>query len=269
MYDLTLIQSNGGTYIDSREVAQLIGKRHDHLLRDIGKYRKTMEKHTAPKIGVSEFFLENTYIDTTGRELPCYLLSKKGCELVANKLTGEKGILFTIAYVTKFNDMELAVLDKLKSDVALLSALPVPRLGEYNACARIIAKGLRDRGASAEEILKFLKGVYEPLGIVVAEDGELDNAPQMFTAKQIAKRLGIYSVNGNPHYHAVSCILNENLFIDESHKTIEASDYGNHIGVCVRYDEYAVQSVKDWLAEYSYPNEIYGFERTYRILYRD
>ena len=29
-----------------------------------------------------------------------------GCEMLANKLTGEKGILFTAKYVKRFNDME-------------------------------------------------------------------------------------------------------------------------------------------------------------------
>lgn len=34
------------------------------------------------------------------------MLTKKGCEMVANKMTGEKGVLFTAAYVTAFNKME-------------------------------------------------------------------------------------------------------------------------------------------------------------------
>ncbi len=38
MQDLTLIRQDGGCYIDSREVAELIGKRHDNLLRDIMGY---------------------------------------------------------------------------------------------------------------------------------------------------------------------------------------------------------------------------------------
>jgi len=38
--------------------------------------------------------------------LPCYLITKKGCDMVANKMTGEKGVLFTATYVTKFDEME-------------------------------------------------------------------------------------------------------------------------------------------------------------------
>ena len=260
MYDLTVIKKNGGCYIDSREVAELIGKQHKHLLRDIRGYCDIMEISTKPKIGLSDFFIESSYLDPTGRTLPCFLLSKMGCEMVANKLTGEKGVLFTAAYVAKFNEMETA-------ERAALHGMRVPRLGEYNAAARLIVRALRAMNAKPEHILDFLKGLYEPLGIIVNTDVEMDVEPQWYTAKQIAELLGIYSLTGNPHPQAISCILNENLFIEECHKSVITQDYGNHIGVSVRYDDHAVQAVMEWLTENGFPNEVYGFERTYNIRY--
>src|SRR5699024_6361747 len=35
-----------------------------------------------------------------------FLLTKKGCDMVANKMTGEKGILFTATYVDAFYQMQ-------------------------------------------------------------------------------------------------------------------------------------------------------------------
>ena len=265
MQGLTIIQQDGGAYIDSREVAVLIDKQHKHLLRDIRSYCTVLERITEPKVGPSDFFLESSYLDSTGRTQPCYLLSKMGCEMVANKLIGVRGVLFTAAYVAKFNEMEAAE----RAELEALAAMPAPRLGEFNACARIIVRALRNMGATAEQILHFLKGVYEPLGITVAEDDEFNAVPQMYTAKQIAKLLGIYSHNGNPHYQAVACILNENIFIGDSHKYVETQDYGNLTSICVRYDDYAVQAVMEWLQECGYPDEVYGFDRTYRVLYKD
>jgi len=267
MHELTIIKQNGGTYIDSREVAEAIGKQHGHLMRDIRGYVKTMEKSTQSNFGVSRFFFESAYLDSTGRTLPCYLVSKMGCEMVANKLTGKKGVLFTAAYVTKFNAMESAERAALEAELEALSAMPTPRLGEFNACARIIVRALRNMGATAEQILCFLKGVYEPLGITVSVGDAFDDTSQMYTAKQIARMLGIYSVNGNPHYQAIACILNESLFIGDEHKSVETHDYGSHVGICVRYDEYAVRAVVDWFAACGYPDEVYGFERTYRVIY--
>ncbi|MCY8174510.1 Rha family transcriptional regulator [Bacillus inaquosorum] len=101
---LKLIETNGQYLIDSRDVAEYIDKRHDHLLRDIKKYIDVIS--TNPNLGALDFFIPSTYQDNKGQVRPHYLLTKKGCEMVANKMTGEKGVLFTAEYVTRFNEME-------------------------------------------------------------------------------------------------------------------------------------------------------------------
>lgn len=100
---------HGKSVIDSREVAEMVEKNHKDLLRDIRGYIKIMEKFTERNFAPSDFFIPSTYQDSTGRELPCYLITKKGCDMIANKLTGEKGVLFTAAYVTAFEDMKRAL----------------------------------------------------------------------------------------------------------------------------------------------------------------
>lgn len=97
---------NNRIVTDSREVAAMTEKRHDHLLRDIDGYVAILAKSTAPNFGVSDFFTESTYQDSTGRTLKRYLITRKGCDMVANKMTGEKGVLFTAQYVTEFDEME-------------------------------------------------------------------------------------------------------------------------------------------------------------------
>lgn len=89
--------------LDSREVAQMLPKRHDHLVRDIAKYSEYL---IDPKIGVNEFWQEATYKDAIGRTLKCYLITKKGCEFIAHKMTGRKGALFTATYINRFHEME-------------------------------------------------------------------------------------------------------------------------------------------------------------------
>ena len=90
--------------INSREVATMIGKDHDKVLRDIRKYVKVLED--SPKLATPNFFIESTYVNSQNKVQPCYELTRKGCDMVANKMTGQKGILFTAAYVTKFEEME-------------------------------------------------------------------------------------------------------------------------------------------------------------------
>jgi Rha family phage regulatory protein len=103
MDKLTVFNQNGKLLVNSREVAEMVHKDHKHLMRDIRGYCEIL---TRSNFGLSDFFLESTYQDSTGRTLPCYLLTRKGCDMVANKMTGEKGVLFTAAYVTKFEQME-------------------------------------------------------------------------------------------------------------------------------------------------------------------
>ena len=267
MTDLTIIKQNGGAYIDSREVADLIGKPHNDLMKAIRVYCGYLN---AGRISLVDFFIESTYSDAKGENRPCYLLSKMGCEMVANKLTGEKGVLFTAAYVKRFNELEAAERVELEAR----AAMPAPRLGEYNACARIVIRALEELGAIPEEIVLFLQELYKPLGIsiaadtVIVVDGEsASQAPRYYTAKQIAEMLGVYSLAGNPHSQAVSCILNDVLFIGDEHKTAVTVDCGDHIGLSIRYDDHAVQSVKEWVIGNGFPDEVYGFGRTYSVRY--
>ncbi len=262
MQNLTIIKRNGGAYIDSREVAAAIEKRHDNLLRDIARYCEIIGRGGLLNFEESDFFIESSYLNAQNREMPCYLISRVGCDLIAHKVTGEKGVLFTAAYVTKFREMEAAE----RAELEARAARKTPRLGECNATARIIVRALHNMGAPSEHIMEFLRELYKPFGISVADD-ELAYIPQTYTAKQLAKIYGIYSHGGHPHNQAIACILNEILFIGEEHKTVITSDYGNHIGVSVRYNDHAAKAVGDWLVENGCPSEIRGFDRTYYVLY--
>lgn len=89
--------------INSREVAEMTSVGHKELLKKIRKYVSVLgESNFAP----SDFFIESTYINSQNKEQPCYEITRKGCDMVANKMTGEKGILFTAKYVTRFEEME-------------------------------------------------------------------------------------------------------------------------------------------------------------------
>lgn len=124
MNELKVINTNGKFTIDSREVAEMIGKQHSHLLRDIKGYRGIIDQN--PNLDSANFFIESNYINENNQMYPRYYLTRKGCDMVANKMTGEKGILFTAAYVTKFEEMEKQTkastsLEALQQTVKVLS----------------------------------------------------------------------------------------------------------------------------------------------------
>lgn len=110
MNNLTLITTNSKT-ITSMEVAQMISKEHRFLLRDIHRYVNQINKINETKLGESkialtDFFIESTYITSQNKTQPCYNITHKGCEFIANKLTGIKGTEFTARYVTRFHELE-------------------------------------------------------------------------------------------------------------------------------------------------------------------
>lgn len=96
--------------ISTREVAQMMGKEHWHVLRMLEG--DATHKGIIPalvndtQLGVVDFFRESSYIDDKGEERKCYMCTKKGCDMLAHKMTGEKGILFTAKYINRFYDME-------------------------------------------------------------------------------------------------------------------------------------------------------------------
>lgn len=103
MNELEVVSMDGKQTIDSRLVAESLKIQHKNLLQKVANYEDIL---AGSKFSPLEFFIPSTYLDAQKKTRKCYLLTKKGCEMVANKMTGEKGILFTAQYVEAFNKME-------------------------------------------------------------------------------------------------------------------------------------------------------------------
>ncbi|AYK67795.1 hypothetical protein D9C11_21680 [Bacillus subtilis subsp. subtilis] len=62
--NLTVIEQDGQLFVDSREVADMIGKKHFHLTRDIEGYVQVLS--TNPNLDSMNFFIQSTYMDGKG-----------------------------------------------------------------------------------------------------------------------------------------------------------------------------------------------------------
>ena len=114
-----LINASATETIDSREVAEMGDMEHKNLLSKIRKYIEILD---GSKLSSHQFFVPSTYVNNQNKEQPCYLLTKKGCEMVANKLTGEKGVIFTAKYVNRFEEMEKQIkIPKTDREILFLS----------------------------------------------------------------------------------------------------------------------------------------------------
>lgn len=90
--------------VDSRFVAQFFEKHHRHVLRDI-------ERITEPNSGLSEGFILlnfelSSYKDSTGRKLPCYMMTRDGFTMLVMGYTGKKAMKYKELYIRRFNEME-------------------------------------------------------------------------------------------------------------------------------------------------------------------
>ncbi|NFH48645.1 phage regulatory protein [Clostridium sporogenes] len=119
MNDLQILNNKNLT-LDSREVTEMIGKPHNDLMKSIRTYIGYLGEGEIPQ---SDYFIESTYINSQNKEQPCYLLTKMGCEMVANKMTGKKGVLFTAKYVKRFNQMEQSELPKISTELRAILML--------------------------------------------------------------------------------------------------------------------------------------------------
>lgn len=99
----------GKATITTLEIAEMMEVEHKRLLRklDGDKDRKGyVQILTEAQMGLSDFFIPSTYRDSSGKDNKCYEVTKLGCDFLANKFTGEKGVLFTARYVKRFHEME-------------------------------------------------------------------------------------------------------------------------------------------------------------------
>lgn len=106
MNELKVFNFHDVDVVDSRDVAQMVGRSHNELLKSIRTYQQYLAEGNFPH---GSFFIGNSYIDNNNQERPCFLITKKGCDMIANKMPGKKGVLFTAAYVTAFEKMNGAV----------------------------------------------------------------------------------------------------------------------------------------------------------------
>jgi len=110
--------------ISSKEVAEMLGKRHDNLLRDIRKYIVSLGESAV------EYFYEGTYTDNLNKVRSCFMCTLKGCELMANRMIGEKSEKFKELYQDKFMEQETELTEYPVEDVAKI--LGVSERSIYN-----------------------------------------------------------------------------------------------------------------------------------------
>ena len=83
MNELKVFNFNEVDVVDSREVARLVERPHNDLMKSIRVYADYISN--AGDFSLVDFFIPSTYQDSKGETRPCYLITKKGCDMVDRK----------------------------------------------------------------------------------------------------------------------------------------------------------------------------------------
>lgn len=157
MTELKAYDFHGKKVIDSRDVAVMVDREHNALLKTIRSYCEYLDQGEIAQI---DFFIESTYTDGQNRTYPNFLITKKGCDMIANKMTGKKGVLFTAAYVNAFEEMRQAL-------VAPPKRIPDVSPSGLAKLITVTRQVMLDMGNSPLEIGAMTKSVLETWGIPV------------------------------------------------------------------------------------------------------
>lgn len=205
MNEIQIKQMDGQAVMDSRDVAKMMNKRHADLIRDIRDYSKVLDQNA--DLRSDQFFIKSSYRTGTGKNYTCYLLTKQGCEFVANKMTGKKGTLFTARYVSLFNEYQEQQ-QKLEHHLTAEEiALEREKLENSNRWAAI-----REKDAETKAKAERRKNAEVWLHLADLAENEYDNpsmamdlrneairtllvspslSNQTYTASQIAMEIGV------------------------------------------------------------------------------
>jgi len=105
--DLGVNPHDGLAMVSSRKLAEVFDKRHDHVMRDIKTIIEGLPKSGERSNEFSRLnFKSSTYKDSQGKKQPEYSLTRDGFTVVAMGFNGKKAMVFKIAYINRFNEME-------------------------------------------------------------------------------------------------------------------------------------------------------------------
>ena len=229
MNELNLIVKDGIGAVDSREVAKMVGFRHRDLLEKIRGYEKILD---CGEFRTHDFFIKSSYINNQNKQQPCYLVTKKGCDMIANKLTGEKGVLFTAKYITVFDQMK----EKIQT----------PRIPTTDREILMLAVKVQEETAKrvdvVEEKIEYLEN---NMTIDTRQQYEIRERGQ----KKVIAILGGYE---SVAYERMSRILFSSLWGDYK-RYFKLTSYKDTLKS--RYDE-ALEYIEDWRPSINLEKEI-------------
>lgn len=200
--------------ISSREVAKMMGVNHKDLLKKIDGVNEVFKSE---KVRPSIYWEEGTYKQNgNGKQNREFQVTKKGCEFIANKSTGEKGIIFTHRYMERFEEMEKQLHGELIPVNDLQSVISNAVTKEIDRLRKEHSEYIKPLSADKYRITKYIKDRLE----ITKANKEFD-----LVKERVLMLLGAEKWEDVP----VQVLLNSMDLIDESIKVIKSERKENQV----------------------------------------
>lgn len=225
--------------LTSMEVAEMVGKEHKQILKDIRRYTSQLNEG---KISPVDFWNESVYEDNKGETRPCYNVTKKGCEFIAHKLSGQKGTEFTARYINRFHEMKSQLTGDTQVSSEQFNHLyesVIDLADELRKLKKLVVDKLNDERVARKKINKNANNPYSFCEIAVIEERKKE------LYGLTAKVAELYSVPHTGILHQMYKVLEERLdIVLDSYKSVYRSDTGNENAGMVE-----VIAANDWIYE--------------------
>ncbi len=245
--------------ITTLEIAEMMETEHSKILRKLEgdeTHKGIITVMSEAHLGVAEYFQESTYLDAQGKTRKCYNVTKLGCDFLANKFTGEKGILFTAKYVKRFDEMEKHIKENDK-----------PSLEAVNKAADMLSRVYRAAGTDERYLALLVGSVYKECGMEFTLPPVKMDTNKLYDQTMIAEELGVMSTSGKPHPQAIGAIIDALDISDDDKISTPYTNHG-HSGVVVQYKENVCKAVQQWIQINDYPKTIKGKSKSYNVIYK-
>lgn len=174
-----ILSSTENLTMTSLEIAELTGKRHGHVIRDIRAMLEGLGENTEPKFGTS-------YKDQTGRELPCYQLPKRETLILVSGYSVE----LRARIIDRWQELESGKAQPIAAPVTPMQKA-VSDMHEWKSAAALF--GIPEAVAMVEGV-KHVEHLYavdfKPLLLSSPMMDDIKDDEVMLEPTEIGKRIG-------------------------------------------------------------------------------
>lgn len=222
-----LLSTNGTATMSSLQIAEITGKEHAHVMRDI---RNILEE---AGIGLSKF--GSSYLNAQNKEQPCYLLPRRECDLVVSGYS----VKYRLAIINRWHELENQQSFKIPqtlSEALRLSADLADKVMEQQAALTIAAPkvAFHDAVTESSDVCQLA---------VAAQVAKLPFGRNILFQK--LRELGVLITGGDRHNLPKQEFIRRGLFTVNERK-FERPDTGEPI---VTFTTYATQKGIAWIIQ--------------------